>query len=65
MKTLNLAIALIFGPSSLGLGADLTPKSTLFIQECNSGIDYPTKGDESGDVEYAGFTYHMRILKFD
>jgi len=62
MQSLNIAIALIFGFASLGFGADLAPKSTLFIQKCNSGIDYPTKGDESVKVEYEGLTYHMKVL---
>ena len=31
------------------------------IEKCSSGIDYPTKGDESVDVEYEGRKYHVRI----
>jgi len=37
-------------------------KSDLHIQKCNSGIDDPTKGDESASASYAGSTYHVKIL---
>ncbi len=31
------------------------------IQKCSSEVDYPDKGDESLNVEYAGSTYRVRI----
>jgi hypothetical protein len=37
-------------------------KAALHVQKCHSAIGYPTEGDESLDVKYAGLEYHLRIL---
>ena len=36
-------------------------EAKLHIEKCNSGVDYPTKGDESVDVRYGDHIYHLRI----
>jgi hypothetical protein len=41
---------------------DSDENTTLHIQKVQSGIDHPTKGNESVEVNYSGSTYHMKIL---
>ena len=36
-------------------------ETQFHIEKCKSGIDYPTKGDESVDVKYKNHVFHVRI----
>lgn len=61
---MNLRLTfLMLAIMSIGSLYGQTPseKTPFHIQPCNSGIDYPTKGDESVNVNYGKLTYHVRI----
>lgn len=62
----------IFSTLLIGCGAvESSPKvspnqagkdSPLIIKPVSSGVDYPTKGDESLDVGHGDYIYHLRIV---
>lgn len=61
MKAPHIAAALLLGASVVS-AEDPAPQSALFIKKCDSGIDYPDKGDESLDTTHGGKIYHVRIF---
>jgi hypothetical protein len=62
MKFLFFLLSLAAVPMATVRGQTSNEKAGLHIQKCHSGIDYPTKGDESVNVSYKGVTYHLKIL---
>jgi len=58
-----LLLGLILSISHTLYGQVPKPKveTQFHIEKCTSGIDYPTKGDESVDVKYGDHVFHVRI----
>lgn len=44
------------------VGREIEGEDRFHIQKCSSGVEYPTEGDESIDIEYGDRGHHVRIL---
>jgi hypothetical protein len=61
MKLCVLLLTLILSVNYALHGQTPKVEAQFHIEKCTSGIDYPTKGDESVDVKHGGHTFHVRI----
>lgn len=43
-------------------GRPIKGEDRFDIQNCSSGVEYPTEGDESIDIDYGDRGFHVRIL---
>lgn len=62
MKRSTVPLVFLLMMGCLVLFPRLKADEGFHIRKCSSGVEYPTDGDESVDVEYGGRGYHVRIL---